>query len=263
MNEISPDRAGRPLPGTHGSLALGVPESSPGTIYALAVTGGIRLGPGEGREILFGRNRPDVHVCVGEYDQRVSRNHGRVTHRGGQWWVAATGRLPVRLPGSRLLYADDEPIPLAAGYTPLFVLGSRGREHLLELYVTADGDEAPTSRHGEHTRPPKVWRLDATERLVLVVLAQRYLLHEAYPQPLAWRQAAEHLADLQPDTRWGAKRVEHLVAKVRTRLSQEGVPGLTREEVGEPVGNTLNHNLIRELMEGATLVPTDLRLLDT
>ncbi|WP_280269081.1 hypothetical protein [Nocardia wallacei] len=31
---------------------------------------------------------------------------------------------------------------------------------------------------------------------------------------------------------------------------------------GEPVGNTLNHNLIRALMDSTTLVPPDLRLLD-
>lgn len=253
---------GSPLPGSHDSLALGVPASKPGTIHVLATTGGIQMNPGEGREILFGRNRPEVHVCIGEYDQRVSRRHGRLTCRGGQWWVGNTGRLPVRLPGPRMLFPDDDPIPLATGYTPLFVGGSRGREHLLELHVSSGEPDEPLSRPGDLTRPPNVWRLDATERLVMVVLAQRYLLHEAYPQPLAWRQAAEHLADLQPDEKWGPKRVEHLVAKVRNRLSRHGVFGLTREEVGEPVGNTLNHNLIRELLEGTTLVPTDLRLLD-
>ena len=51
-------------------------------------------------------------------------------------------------------------------------------------------------------------------------------------------------------------------AEVRNRLSGNGVSGLTREEVGEPIGNTLNHNLIRELMESTTLVPPDLRILD-
>jgi hypothetical protein len=40
------------------------------------------------------------------------------------------------------------------------------------------------------------------------------------------------------------------------------VPGLTREEVGEPVGNALNDNLIRELVLSTTLVPPDLALLD-
>jgi hypothetical protein len=85
---------------------------------------------------------------------------------------------------------------------------------------------------------------------------------EAHPQPLTWRQAYEHLNDLKPDAGWTAKKVEHKVTTVRDRLSRGGVPGLTREEVGEPVGNTLNQNLIRELMESTTLVPPDLALLD-
>jgi hypothetical protein len=40
------------------------------------------------------------------------------------------------------------------------------------------------------------------------------------------------------------------------------VPGLTRDEVGDPVGNALNHNLMMELVSSATLVPPDLRVLD-
>jgi hypothetical protein len=34
------------------------------------------------------------------------------------------------------MHATTEPIPLAAGYTPVFVKGSGYREHLVELYVT-------------------------------------------------------------------------------------------------------------------------------
>lgn len=252
---------GRPLAPGHDSLALGVPESPPGTIYALAIAGGVTFGPKEGRMIVFGRNRPDVHVCIGENDRTVSRQHGLLTHHLDQWWISNTGRRPLRLPGSRLLFTEDEPVPLAAGYTPLFVRGSSGREHVLELFVAGDGEQRPPSHHADPTQPPKMWRLSAAERLALIVLGQRYLLHEAYPQPLAWRQTAEHLADLQPSEGWTPKRVEHLVAGVRMRLSRAGVAGLTREEVGEPVGNTLNHNLIRELMESTTLVPPDIRLL--
>ena len=48
---------------------------------------------------------------------------------------------------------------------------------------------------------------------------------------------------------------------MRRRLSSAGVPGLTREEVGEPVGNMLNHNLIGELLRTRTLVPPDLLVL--
>ncbi|MFC0108394.1 FHA domain-containing protein [Kibdelosporangium aridum] len=246
----------------HSSLALGVPPATPGTIYALAIAGGIVFGPREGRTILFGRNRPEVHVCIGEDDRRVSRQHGLLTHQKNQWWVSNTGRLPIRLPNSRLLFTNEEPIPLVEGYTPLFVGGSGGREHLLELYVTGSDVQTPTSRHLDPTHPPKTWRLDPTERLALVVLGQRYLLHEARPQPLSWTQAANQLAHLQPDANWTAKKVEHLVVKVRARLSKDGVAGLTREEMDEPVGNSLNHNLIRELLTSTTLVPPDLRLLN-
>ncbi len=49
---------------------------------------------------------------------------------------------------------------------------------------------------------------------------------------------------------------------MRERLSRGGVAGLTREEVGEPVGNKLNDNLIRALVLSTTLVPPDLRQLD-
>lgn len=53
-----------------------------------------------------------------------------------------------------------------------------------------------------------------------------------------------------------------MVAAIRARLSREGVPGLVREEVGEPVGNALNDNLMRELVLSTTLVPPDLALID-
>jgi len=49
---------------------------------------------------------------------------------------------------------------------------------------------------------------------------------------------------------------------VRKRLSQAGVPGLPRDEGGDPVGNALNHNLLVELVSAAALVPPDLRILD-
>ncbi|MGH3755899.1 MAG: FHA domain-containing protein [Pseudonocardiaceae bacterium] len=252
----------QPLPAAHDSLALGVPPSAPGTIFALAIAGGIVIKPRQGRTILFGRNRPEVHVCVGEDDRQVSRQHGLLTHHRGQWRVGNTGRRPLRLPGSRMLFPDEEPVPLAEGYTPLFVQGSSGREHLLELYVTGPGGQRPSSRHGDPTQLPRTWRLQKDERLALIVLGQRYLLHEAHPHPLSWRQAADQLAELQPGSGWTAKRVEHMIVSVRARLSQEGVAGLIREEVGEPVGNALNDNLLKELVQSTTLVPPDLAILD-
>jgi hypothetical protein len=253
---------GQQLPPGHDSLAFGVPESVPGTIFVLAVRGGIEMRPREGRTILFGRNQEDVHVCVGVDDRGVSRRHGVLLHTGGRWWVRNTGRLPIRLPGSRLLFHGEEPVPLANGYSPLFVRGSADRDHLLEVYVAADAGDRPGERPLDETQPPRLWRLSDEERAVLVVLGQRYLRHDAHPQPLAWRQAADQLAELYPDAGWTPKRVEHHVAAVRTRLSAAGVAGLTRDEVGEPVGNALNHNLLRELMLSTTLIPPDLALLD-
>lgn len=253
-----PDRL---LPTSHASLAHGVPAAARATIFALSVAGGISVGPKEGRTLVFGRNRPEVHVCVGEDDPRVSREHGVLEHRGDRWWIRNTGRLPVRLPGGRLLFAEEEPVPLAEGYTPVFVRGSSHREHLLELFVTGADGGRPAARHRDATQQPVLWRLDDDERLVLVVLGQRYLLHEHRPQPLSWRQAADQLAELQPDAGWTPKRVEHAVTAIRTRMSRGGVPGLTREEVGEPVGNALNDNLIRELVLSTTLVPPDLEML--
>jgi hypothetical protein len=235
----------------------------PGTLFALALTGGMTLGPGDRREVLFGRNRPEVHVCLGEDDPQVSRHPGTHTHRDGRWWVSNAGRLPIRCAGARLLFRGEEPLPLDTGYTPLFAGGSRGREHLLEVFVTGpEGERRPVPRHGDVTRPPRVWALTEQEKLALVVLGRRYLLHEPRPQPLTWRQTAAELAESQPYAGWTDKRVEHLVNGVRTRLSRDGVPWLTREELGEPVGNALNDNLIRALLASTTLVPMDLVLID-
>lgn len=252
----------RPLAAAHGSLAFGVAPARPGTIFVLALAGGVTMGPREGRTVLFGRNRDDVHVCVGEDDRQVSRHHGTLTHRSGRWWMTNTGKRPIQLPGSRLLYVDEEEVPVIDGYTPVFVGGSTGRRHLLELYVTGPGGEVPAAYHREVTQPPRTWRLQDEERLVLAVLGQRYLQHETRPQPLSWRQTADQLVELDPDGGWTPKRVEHLVTAVRTRLSRGGIQGLTREEVGEPVGNALNDNLLRELMLSTTLIPPDLALLD-
>jgi hypothetical protein len=259
---VKDPQGGKLLPSEHHSLAYGVPSASAGTLYALSTVGGVTMGPKTGRTIIFGRNKPDVHVCLGEDDPKISRRHGELIFHDAHWWLSTTGRLPVRMPESRLLFPNEEPVPLGEGYTPLFVRGSRGREHLLEIYVTGASGTKPLSRHEDVTQPPRIWRLTGDERLVLVVLGQRYLLHEARAQPLAWRQAADQLAELRPDAGWTVKKVEHLVAAVRNRLSRNGVAGLTREEVGEPVGNALNDNLLKELLLSTSLVPPDLALLD-
>jgi hypothetical protein len=243
----------------HESLARSVPSAEPGAVVALAVSGKTSAAPTEGATVRFGRNRPAVDVCVGETDLRVSRLHGLLTRHDGRWWVSNIGQLPIRLPHTRLLFKDEDPLPLPDGYTPLFVRGAR--EHLLEVYVAGEGSP-PAALHGAVTQQPKRWRLTDDERLLLVILGQRYLLHEANPQPVARSEVADAMSDLRPDSEWNVKRVDRVIADVRIRLSAGGVPGLRREEVGEPVGNSLNDNLLKELVLSTTLVPPDLELLD-
>lgn len=246
----------------YDSLARGVSRVAPGAVVLLTLSGKITMESAEGRTIRFGRNRPEVDLCVGETDLQVSRQHGLLTCRNRIWWVTNIGRRPIRLPKTQWLFREEEPVPLPIGYTPLFIRGSRDREHLLEMYVAGDDGGHMSPRHDTTTQPPKLWRLSKDERLLLVVLGQRYLLHEANPQPVARKQAAQMLGELQPDANWSIKKVEHMVADVRARLSAGGVHGLLRDEVGEPVGNALNDNLLRELILSTTLVPPDLALLD-
>lgn len=253
---------GQRLPSGYTSLAFGVAASAPGTIHALGMSGGVRFGPKEGRTIVFGRQELDVHVCVGRDDRAISRQHGSLRHHENHWWLRNTGRIPLLLPSSRLLFPEDEPFPLTPGYTPLFLRGFSGRQYMLELHVTGQEGDRPPDCPDDETLPPKTWSLLPVEKLALTVLAQRYLMHDTHQHPLTWKDTADQLAELQPAAGWTAKRVEKMVCRIRAELSAEGVSGLTREEVGEPVGNQLNHNLIQALMQSTTLGPAQLRLLE-
>lgn len=249
------------LPAGAASLAKGLPPAPPGTLFALTHRGGISVTPAAHFTVIFGRNEPEVHVCVGEDDLLVSRQHGLLRCDGTRWTLRNTGRIPIRFPGSQLLLSGhEEPLPVA--YTPLFIRTAPDREHLLEVRVAGAPSAAPAPRYDQSTRIAASWDLAEREREVLVALGQRYLRHEAHPQPLSWRQVAEELGELQPNAGWTPKRVEHIAAAVRARLVGQDVRGLTREEVGEPVGNALNHNLLLELLLSATLVPPDLRFLN-
>lgn len=240
-------------------------EMSSGTIYMLALSSEISAAPKRGRTIRFGRDRPNVDVCVGEDDIRVSREHGTVAFCDARWWIRNSGKGPIRLGNMRYLFPEDEPLPLPGGYTPVFVSGSsrrqslrERREHLIEMYVGT----RPPARPADLTPDDDPWRLKRDDRLALIALGQRYLYHDFHPQPLAYKQAAEQLAELYPEAGWTKDAVRRRVENVRITLSKAGVPGLTEDEVGPPVGNTLNENLIKELMLSATLAPRDLALLD-
>ncbi|TDD22006.1 FHA domain-containing protein [Nonomuraea diastatica] len=249
------------LPVSVGDLASGVPQAPVGTLFLMAAKGGLVAPPKYGFPLLFGRNEPDVHLCVGAGDPCVSRCHGRLTCYGTEWWIRNEGRLPIRLPRSNLLVEGAE-VPLEPGYSPLFIRTGPRVEHLLEVWVVGGTADRPRAEPHDPTGPRQAWKLEPAERLVLTSLAQRYLRQEEYAQPLSWNQVSEELNALSGSARWTPHRAANVVERVRAALSGKEVRGLTRDEVGEPVGNALNHNLIVELLETTTLTPRDLALLN-
>lgn len=247
------------------SLARGAAPARPGTLHARSVTGRIKVAPQTGLTVSFGRGeRPEVDLPIGEDDLRVSRRHGELTYRKRQWWLRNTGQQLVRLPHGRLMHLSSDPVPLAAGYTPVFVKGSGYREHLVELYVTGPDDPGAVPRRRAPTLPPKVWSLDDDERLLLVVMGQHYLLYEDGPRPLTYHQTAEQLSYLRPEAGWSERRIEYKVSAVRRRLHDGGFPYplVHAGDAGTPWDNNLLHNLLRGLIESTTLVPPDLELMD-
>jgi hypothetical protein len=253
----------RALPRTSATLASDTQSTyQPGTIIVLGPLGGVVVDPRNGAVVSFGRNVPEVDVGVGVDDEGVSRRHGVLICTGRRWNLRNLGRLPIRLPGSRMIFPSDEPVELPDGYTPIFIKSPSGREHLLELRIAGPAGAGPARPNARTTTKPPRWQLSDTERLVLVGLGQRYLRHEEHPQPLSWREVADQLGELYPGGAWTAKRAEYIGGLVRKRLVAAGVAGLTREEVGDPVGNALNHNMLVELVSAAVLVPPDLRVLD-
>lgn len=262
LGQIRREQGVRLLDAAGASLAAGVPPAPVGTIYFRSAKGGIVAPPKDAFTIVFGRDAPNVHVPVGVGDRYVSRELGRVTREHENWVLANHGKLPLRLPGSTHLLSGAS-APIATGYTPIVVKHRHGPAHIIEVFVVPPSvASSPAAADDDETCSPATWQLSATERLALIVLGQRYLRHEAYALPQSWSQAAEDLRTITGDDGWGTRRVERIVEAVRLRLSRAGVAGLTRDEVGEPVGNSLNHNLITELLLTTTLVPPDLTEID-
>jgi len=253
------------LPKEVGSLSRGLPPADvppqPETLFVLGSNGGMSVAPDAGFTLLFGRNEPDVHVCVGGGDKRVSRRQGMVTRQYARWVLTNTGKRPIRFPDSRLVHRGDQAY-LPTGYTPLFVVSSP-EDHLLEVRISAarPGGTAGGPTMQEESTLGEERDLDEDEMLVLVCLAQRYLQGDPQPQPLTWAQVAYELARLQPGRNWTEKTAAHIVAGVRKKLSRDGVPGLLAKDVPSPVGNALNHNLITDLLITATIRKEDLRKL--
>lgn len=250
------------LPASLPSLADEVPEAPIGTIFVKAALGGFAV-PLRKFTLHVGRATLDVHVPVGARDRYVSRLHGVFTCDGTQWWLRNEGRLPIQMLGEDpLLHGHEMPMP--TGYTPLTIETPHPRSHWIEVHIigaspTSDDADSQVSTSHSH-----VYELSPPEHLVITALAQRYLRQERNPQPVAWKQVAYDVSRAAPQRTWTVKTVEHTVAAVRKRLSggRHPVPGLLREDgIGEPVGNTLNHNLIQALLKDATLLPEDLYLL--
>lgn len=248
------------LPDDIGGLARRLPPAEPGTLFILGLNRGMRIAPDAGFRVTFGRHPQDVHICVGTGDVRVSRRHGYVERQDSQWILYNTGRRPIRFPNAREALAGEWRA-LPNGYAPLFIVCDE-REHLLEVRVTTRAQPPETDvTHVEETRESRKWVLTDEELLAALCLGQRYLEADAFPQPLTWKETADRLASLQPTAGWDSKRVQRVITEIRMKLSGHGVRGLTREEVGEPVGNLLNHNLIMELLTTASLLPEDLAVL--
>jgi hypothetical protein len=255
----------RVLPASTPMLADGVPSAPPGSLFVLAAEGGFAVPPRR-FEVLFGRGKGEVHVPVGTHDPYVSRLHGVLSCDGREWWLRNEGRLPIHLPDDLMVLAGHE-LPMEPGYTPMFITTPSDRSYLVEVHVVGalgrEGEEVPPLP----TREPDGYDLAEDERLVLVILAQRYLRQERYPQPVSWKQVAEDLNRVGEgqSRRWTPKTAAHVVGAVRERLAtgRRPVPGLRCEDgAGEPAANVLNHHLIRALLRNTTLLPADLRLLE-
>ncbi|WP_207945174.1 FHA domain-containing protein [Actinomadura rubrisoli] len=258
------------LPRETGSLASGLPPAQPGTLFVMGANGGMRVSPDADFDVVFGRCEPDVHVCVGPADPRVSRRHGYITREHSRWVLHNVGKLAIRFPGSRLVLGGHR-ADLPVAYSPLFIL-SPGQEHLLEVRIAAGSPPpGPAVLHDVPTYDPDSsdnrrqaadkWHLSDREKLVLVCLAQRYLRQEPWPQPLTWAQIADELGRLRPKEKWSDKRAARIVTTVRRRLSPV-VDGLHAEQIQPPLGNALNHNLITGLLVNTKLRTSDLSLLD-
>ncbi|GAA4489177.1 hypothetical protein GCM10023191_019560 [Actinoallomurus oryzae] len=247
------------LPEEFGSLAHGLPPAPPGTLFVRGLYGGMSVEPDARFELHFGRCEPDVHVCVGADDTRVSRLHGRITREDSRWVLHNVGKLPIRFPGARLVVSGQRE-ELPSGYSPLFIVAP-DYEHLLEVRVAARTAPVPATSYQAKTLPT-AWNLNDRERLVLVCLAQRYLRQDRAPQPLTWAEVEDELRRVQPEKGWTWRQAAHEVRKVRLRLSARGVCGIREDDLRPGAANSVNHNLIIELLVTATLVKAHLALLD-
>jgi hypothetical protein len=242
----------RALPPSTARLRTVVPDGPPGSIFVLAAEGGYAA-PAGGATVRFGRGREAVHVAVGVRDPYISRLQGIFSCDGREWWLRNEGRLPIHLTGDAMVLSGRA-LPLAAGYTSLLIRTPRKIAYLLEVHVVGPVDALAAAHQCAGARRQEPYLLSESERLVLVVLAQRYLRQERYPHPVSWKQAAEDLNRVNQGCGWTPRSAAHVVEAVRERLSIACA--------GAAEAGVLNHQLIRSLLRNTALLPSDLHLLD-
>ncbi|THV43421.1 FHA domain-containing protein [Glycomyces buryatensis] len=265
------------LPPWVRSLAAGVPEApeneSPlppaptGTMFALGEELGWAVPP-RPFELLFGRDEDNVNIPLGVRDKRISRVHGRIVCHGTEWTMRNEGQLPMLFPGDAMLLSGQERL-IEDAYTPVYIGDLSEAVHCLEIRLIGGRRDPDDAGADDETVPPNKHPLSEVECLVLTSLAQRYLRGLPHPQPVAWRQVADDMrrSNARDERNWNDGTAARVVAAVRERLShpeyRPRVAGLLRDEVfGEPLGNALNDNLIRALLQSTTLDPTYLDRLD-
>lgn len=251
------------LPPTMPSLSAAVPRGPKGTLWLLGADGGWVTPPADGRPVTFGRNAAEMNVCIGAGDDQVSRCHGRLLHYGSEWWIRNEGRWPIQMSDSRLPMLAEQERPMSTGYTQL-TIDTRRREHRLEVYVSGGSDEPPHSTVGEDDNPTaagSVWTISIRQRMVVTVLAQRYLESgDGYPQPLPWHAVAQELNELSDASDWNERKAARVIEGLRKDLEAQGWDGPPKD-LPQPIGNAINDSIIQELLNSATVTPRDLALL--
>lgn len=232
-----------------------------GTLFVLGADGGYAAPPQRGRTLLLGRNDEDVHVVVGLRDHYISREHAILrcdTHRAGSFWTLRNGgQLPIRIPQAPPLLRSHE-MPLAEGYTPMFIKGAR--LHVVEILVSAARKDPAQPLAGVPRTRDMSMPLSPRERLVLVATFQQALMGMSDAHPLVWNETGRVL-DRVPgqEGSWTGRRAEAVVEALRSRIAGE-YPDVVADHAHHDV---IKLNLQAHLIDTATLVPSDLRLLET
>lgn len=239
---------------------LGRSPALAGSLFVLGADGGYGAAPGVANRLRLGRNSPDVHVTVGAGDCYVSREHATLQYKehgsGTSWTLRNDGRLPIRMADTPALLREHE-AALPPGYTPLFIRGAR--LHVVELLVSSGGRVPGRGRPDTDTRSLELWPLTPREKLVLVVMFQGVLRRDDHPHPLSWNDTGHALNDVPGQHGWTGRKAENVVDGVRRSMVAAGATGITADTAPTDV---IKLNLQRLLLDSATLVPPDLRLLD-